>query len=88
MANATLAIGTNRAHARVHQFGATIEAKNGQALVFALGDRIVQVASVTVPARPFLGLSNADREEAIAILEDFLSGLWSASATERPPAGL
>ena len=58
--------GSNRIYAAVHQFGATILPKNAQALRFPLGLAGVRYAyakSVTIPARPYLGLSMADREE-------------------------
>lgn len=57
-----LMIGSSRRYAAVHQFGAVIRPKNAKALVFTMGGRTFRVASVTVPARPYLGLSTDDRE--------------------------
>ncbi len=72
-ASAELLVGTNRPHAWVHQAGATIRPKNGAALIFMLGAQKVFAKSVTIPARPFLGVSEADRAEAVAIVGDFLA---------------
>jgi len=53
-------VGTNVIYAAVHQFGATIEAKTERGLRFRIGDQFVTKQSVTIPARPFLGLDEAD----------------------------
>lgn len=59
-------IGTNLIYAAVHQFGAMITPVNATALAFFLADgRRVVTGSVTIPARPYLGIS-ADDEEQIA----------------------
>lgn len=65
-------VGTNVFYAAVHQFGATISAKSAKSLKFQIGDRYVQKKSVTIPARPFIGLSMDDRTEITAILSDHL----------------
>jgi phage virion morphogenesis protein len=65
-------VGTDRLHARVHQFGATILPKNANALVFSLGGKTVHLADVTIPARPFLGVSETDKTAILEILSDFL----------------
>lgn len=49
--------------AGVHQFGATIVPKNAKALRFVAGGRTVFAQSVTIPARPYLGLSADNAEE-------------------------
>lgn len=51
-------IGSNRRYARIHQMGG--EAGRG--------------LKVTIPARPYLGVSDADRGEIRAILLDHLEG--------------
>lgn len=58
-------VGSNVIYAGVHQEGATIEPKNGDYLWFRIGDRLIRAKSVTLPARPYLGIS-ADDESAIA----------------------
>jgi phage virion morphogenesis protein len=65
-------VGTNRPHARVHQFGATIRPKTAAALVFGLGDQTIFAQQVTVPARPFLGVSAADRDAITDLIADAL----------------
>lgn len=56
-------VGTNAIQAGVHQFGATITAKTAKGLFFRLADGSeVVVGSVTIPARPYLGISREDEE--------------------------
>ena len=57
--------GSPMIYAGVHQFGATITPKNAKALVFRMGagGGIVRVKSVTIPARPYLGVSAGDELE-------------------------
>lgn len=57
-------VGVPPAWASVHQFGATITAKSAKALRFKIGGRWVTKKSVTIPARPFLGI-NAEDESGI-----------------------
>lgn len=68
------AVGTNTIYAATHQFGdsRTIRAKNAKNLRFQIGDRWVSVPSVdvTIPARPFLGISSEDEAEMKEILEE------------------
>lgn len=64
----TVAIGTNRIYAAIHQFGGKITPKtSGGRLAFMLGGRRLFARSVTIPARPFLGFSRDDIEEVSAI---------------------
>ena len=69
-----LAVGTNLVYAATHQFGddRTIRAKNSKYLHFQIGDRWVSVPSVrvSIPARPFLGISDEDSREIHDILEE------------------
>lgn len=62
-------VGTNVVYAAIHQFGGRIEAKNKKALSFPVGDGFAVVESVTMPARPFLGLNDADRSSILRIVE-------------------
>ena len=70
------AVGTNKIYAATHQFGdeRTIRAKQGKYLKFQVGDRTVYTPSVRVhiPARPFLGISDSDKEEIRELLEEVL----------------
>lgn len=68
-----VAVGTNVLYAAIHQFGGTISAKTPRGLVFqgAAGQWATK-QSVTIPARPFLGLDDEDETEITAIAEDWL----------------
>ena len=51
----------------IHQTGGTIVPKNGKALMFRLpGGDWATVGKVTIPARPYLGLSAKDRDDLTA----------------------
>jgi phage virion morphogenesis protein len=65
-------IGSNSEHAAIHQFGGKIVPKTASALVFEMGGQTFKVASVTIPARPYLGVSSDDETEILAILEDYI----------------
>jgi phage virion morphogenesis protein len=67
-----LRVGTNKIYAAVHQFGAEIRAKRAPKLVFRLGGRLVFAGRVTIPARPFLGISEEDREEILHVFGLFI----------------
>ncbi|WP_299440171.1 phage virion morphogenesis protein [uncultured Rhodospira sp.] len=69
--------GTNLVYARIHQLGGTIRAKTAKALMFKIGGRMVQVQQVSIPARPYLGLSAEDRAEAGEIIADWITGALS-----------
>ena len=57
-------IGSNLIYAGVHQTGATIRPKNGDALAFTLPNgSFVLAGEVTLPARPYLGISDEEADE-------------------------
>lgn len=58
----TAEIGTNRIYAGIHQFGGVITAKKAKYLRFKINGREVFAKSVVIPARPFLGVSETDKE--------------------------
>jgi phage virion morphogenesis protein len=66
-----LTVGTNKVYAAIHQFGGTIKPKTQPALIFRIGGRLAFARQVTLPARPFLGVSAEDAAEIQAIFEDF-----------------
>lgn len=71
------AVGTNVKHAATHQFGdtgRTIRAKKAKALRFRVGGRWVskKQVRVSIPARPFLGISDEDMQEIKSTVEDFI----------------
>ncbi|ANH04610.1 phage virion morphogenesis protein [Shinella sp. HZN7] len=65
-------VGTNVIYAAIHQFGGTIKPKSASHLRFFIGDTLVTVASVTLPPRPFLGISSDDETMIAETIFDFL----------------
>lgn len=61
-------VGSNLIYAGVHQFGATIHAKKGPNLKFKIGDHWISKPSVTIGARPYLGINAEDVREIGAIV--------------------
>ena len=57
----TVEIGSNLPYSAVHQFGATIKPRAAKVLMY----RGHVAKSVTIPARPYLGLSDEDRSEIV-----------------------
>lgn len=64
--------GTNDKRARTHQLGATIKPKRAKALKFMVGKRWAVKQSVTIPARPFMGISEDDIAEINEIIREHL----------------
>lgn len=67
----TLIWGSNKTYAAVHQFGAIIRPTTKAALGFNLGGRVFKARSVTIPARPYLGFNESDRQATVETLETF-----------------
>jgi phage gpG-like protein len=61
----SILVGSPLIYARIHQFGGTIVPKEAAHLVFEIGGKTVFVDEVTIPARPFLGISAANQNEII-----------------------
>lgn len=67
--------GVNRIYAAIHQFGGTIRARHAGALRFRLANgAFAVVKAVTLPERPFLGLSADDRDDLVELIEARLRG--------------
>jgi phage gpG-like protein len=73
---AGVAIGTNVAYGAIHQTGGTITAKTSSGLRFRVGGQWVTKQSVTIPARPFLGIDEDDEKEIEAISARFLAAAF------------
>lgn len=73
-----LLVGTNVLYAAIHQFGGVIRPKSGSRLRFRIGRREVFARQVTVPARPFLGISPQDREDMIETIEAHIRRVLAA----------
>lgn len=71
--------GVNRIYAAIHQFGGVIKAKSAKGLRFKLanGEDVV-VRQVTMPARPYLGISAGDEADILAAIERRLGGALHA----------
>jgi phage virion morphogenesis protein len=67
-------VGSNKVYAAIHQFGGTIRPKKpgGLLMLRTAGGAIWGAAKdVTIPARPFLGLSEDDRRDVLDIIADW-----------------
>lgn len=67
-----VAVGTDVIYSAIHQLGGTITAKTSAGLTFRVGGRWITKSSVTLPARPFLGLDADGEAEIEAIAADWL----------------
>lgn len=70
-----VAWGASWEFAHIHQDGAKISAKNAKALFFRIGKTKVFAKSVTIPARPFVGLSDDNRTEIEELVTDHFGSL-------------
>lgn len=69
----TVIVGTNKEYARIHQFGGEITPKKGKYLKFRNADGSFSVVKkVTMPARPFIGISDDDIDDAKNLIADFM----------------
>ena len=78
-----LAIGTNKVYAAIHQFGGTIRPKKpGGRLIFrdAAGQAWGAARQVTIPARPYLGISDGDARDILDTVEIVLLQARQAGA--------
>jgi phage virion morphogenesis protein len=76
---ATLAWGSNKVYAAIHQKGGAIVPRSADALIFRMGNRTVFAQKVTIPARPYLGVSEADRAVMTEMAGDLLAEVWKGS---------
>ncbi len=71
----TAEVGTNVIYAGVHQGGATIRGKSGGRLKFAIpGLGFRSPLEVVIPARPFLGIDQDDRDTIEELVDGYLMG--------------
>jgi len=70
-------VGTNKVYGAIHQFGGTIVPRTAEALVFKLNGKLVHAKKVTIPARPYLGISPDDETEMLAIVADLAEERWN-----------
>lgn len=67
--------GASWEYAHVHQDGMVIKPKAAKALHFTVGGKEITAKQVTIPARPFVGLSDDNREEISDIVSDWFRSL-------------
>lgn len=72
-----LQVGTNKVYGAIHQFSGKIVPKTGKALVFRMGGKVIIARSVTIPARPFLGISAADKVTIAEVVQDHIDEVWN-----------
>jgi len=65
-------VGTNLRYGAIHQFGGTVKAKTGNGLRFRVAGQWIRKAAVTIPERPYLGLSSDDEADLVAIVDDWM----------------
>jgi phage virion morphogenesis protein len=70
----SVVVGSARVYAAAHQFGATIRPRAAKVLLFRTARGRVWGAAkeVTIPARPYLGLSRQDEETILDVTETVL----------------
>jgi phage virion morphogenesis protein len=76
--NGVVEWGSNAIYARIQQLGGTIRAKTAKALRFRIGGQWFMKQSVTLSARPYLGVDAGDWDEIGAILTDHLARLGAS----------
>lgn len=64
-------IGSNLKYARIHQFGGTIKSKQFRTSK-KTGSHYVVSRSVTIPARPYLGLTEQDKQYILKTFQTFI----------------
>ena len=71
-------VGSNLVYAAIHQFGGRITPRDARALHFRVGKKEVFARAVTIPARPWLGLSADNRDDLESVIEDWLEEVLAA----------
>ncbi|MFT8515611.1 MAG: phage virion morphogenesis protein [Acetobacter persici] len=69
----SLVWGSALPYARIHQMGGIIQPKNKRWLSFEMGGALLHVDSVAIPARPYLGFTEEDREDLMDGLQGYLA---------------
>jgi phage gpG-like protein len=65
-------VGSGLIYSRIQQEGGTIVPKDKKALAFQMGNGMAFAQSVTLPPRPYIGVSQDNREELIDIAVAFI----------------
>ena len=67
-----LIIGSNLKYSRIHQFGGTINSKQFRTSKKTYSHYIIK-RSVTIPARPYLGITEQDKQYILRTFEAFIN---------------
>lgn len=65
-------VGSNLVYAGIHHHGGKIVPKNKNALAFSSGGEFFMAKSVTMPARPYVGISGANAAQIVSFTEAFI----------------
>ncbi len=65
-------VGTNVLYAAAHQFGVTIKPRKSDHLYFRMNGALYVMDEVTLPDRPFLGISRDDEDMIADTVQDFV----------------
>lgn len=76
----TLAWGTNKIYGALMHFGGTVVPRTADALIFRLGGKLVFAKKVTIPGRPYLGVSAEDRAGLVQLAADVVATDWGSGA--------
>ena len=71
----SITVGSPLIYAAIHQFGGIIKPKNGKALAFSVGGDSVFAKQVTIPARPYMGVSPSNAQEIEMVIFDFMEAV-------------
>lgn len=77
-------VGSNKVYAAIHQFGGTIRPKDATHLIFEMAGGLVHATSVTIPARPYLGVGPLDEQVITETLTDALDRETRKAASSGP----
>ncbi len=76
-------------YARILNEGGTIVPKTKTALRFQVGGHWCSRRKVTIPARRFLGISKADQQDVLDVINGFLKGNeWKTISAQNPRSSL
>ncbi|OUJ01531.1 phage virion morphogenesis protein [Acetobacter cibinongensis] len=69
----SLVWGSALPYSRIHQLGGIIQPKNKRWLSFEMGGHLWHLDNVEIPARPYLGFTEEDREDLMDNLQGYLA---------------
>ena len=69
----TAAWGSHLVYSRIHQLGGTVEPVDKQVLRWESGGEVIFAAQVEIPARPYLGIGDAERALILELVEDWVT---------------